>query len=131
MVITLSKTITFVPEFNGNSELPAGEQVQVILKNLSVAEKERIRNKVRPKVRYDKDGSIQGMEMELGADKDSLLSCMVQRIDNLTVKDSSGKASPVTTIAQLRSSPMELHGLLEEIYSKCTSIMNEEFQQKN
>lgn len=131
MVITLSKTITFVPEFNGNAELPAGEQVQVILKNLSVAEKERIRNKVRPKVRYDKDGSIQGMEMELGADKDALLNGMVQRIDNLTVEDSSGKASPVTTISQLRSSPMELHGLLEEIYAKCTAIMNEEFQQKN
>lgn len=131
MVITLSKTITFVPEFNGNAELPAGEQVQVILKNLSVAEKERIRNKVRPKVRCDKDGSIQGMEMELGADKDALLNGMVQRIDNLTVEDSTGKASPVTTIAQLRSAPMELHGLLEEIYKKCSSIMNEEFQQKN
>lgn len=131
MTITLSKTITFVPEFNGNAELPPGEQVQVILKNLSVAEKERIRNKVRPKVRYDKDGSIQGMEMELGADKDSLLSGMVQRIDNLAVEDSAGKNTPITNIAQLRSSPMELHGLLEEIYTKCTSIMNEEFQQKN
>lgn len=131
MVITLSKTIIFVPEFNGNSELPAGEQVQVILKNLSVAEKERIRNKVRPKVRYDKDGSIQGMEMELGADKDSLLSCMVQRIENLAVEDSAGKNTPITNIAQLRSAPMELHGLLEEIYQKCSSIMNETFDQKN
>lgn len=131
MIVTLSKTITFVPDFNGNGELPAGEQVVVTLKNLSVAEKERIRNKIRPKVHYDKDGSVQGMDMELGADKDALLSGMVQRIENLVVEDSSGKSTPVTNIAQLRSAPMELHGLLEEIYRKCSSIMNEAFDQKN
>lgn len=131
MVVTLSKTITFIPDFNGNAELPADEQIIVTLKNLSVAEKERIRNKIRPKVHYDKDGSVQGMDMELGADKDALLSGMVQRIDNLTVEDSAGKSTPITNIAQLRSAPMELHGLLDEIYQKCSSIMNETFDQKN
>ncbi len=131
MTVTLSKNFDFIPEFNGNRELDPSEQVRVVLKNLSVAEKERIRNRIRPKVRYDKDGSVQGMEMELGADKDVLLSSMVQRIENLSVEDPSGKSSPVTNIAQLRGAPMELHGLLEEIYQKCSSIMNEEFDQKN
>lgn len=131
MTVTLTKTITFIPEFNGNAELPFADQIVVTLKNLSVAEKERIRNKIRPKVHYDKDGSVQGMDMELGADKDALLSGMVQRIDNLTVEDPTGKSTPITNIAQLRSAPMELHGLSEEIYQKCSSIMNETFDQKN
>lgn len=131
MIVTLSKTITFIPEFNRNAELPADEQIIVTLKNLSVSEKERIRNKNRPKLHLDKDGALQGMDMEFAADKDALLSAMVQRIDNLTVEDPTGKSTPITNIAQLRSAPMELHGLLDEIYQKCTSIMNETFDQKN
>lgn len=131
MVITLSKTRTFIPEFNGNGDLAAGEQIQVTLKNLSVAEKERIRSKIRPNIRYDKDGNMQGMEMPFGADRDALLKAMVTRIDNLSWEDSSGKSNPVTTLQQLKEGPMELHGLLEEIYLKCSEIMNEEFQQKN
>lgn len=131
MVITLSKTRTFIPEFNGNGDLDAGEQIQVTLKNLSVAEKERIRSKIRPNIRYDKDGNMQGMEMPFGADRDALLKAMVTRIDNLSWEDASGKSNPVTTLQQLKEGPMELHGLLEEIYLKCSEIMNEEFQQKN
>lgn len=131
MVITLSKTRTFIPEFNGNVELDPAEQIQVTLKNLSVAEKERIRSKIRPNIRYDKDGNMQGMEMPFGADRDALLKAMVTRIDNLSWEDPSGKSNPVTTLQQLKEGPMELHGLLEEIYLKCSEIMNEEFQQKN
>lgn len=131
MVITLSQTRTFIPKFNGNGELDPSDQIQVTLKNLSVAEKERIRSKIRPNIRYDKDGNMQGMEMPFGADRDALLSGMVTRIDNLSWEDSSGKVTPITNLKQLKDGPMALHDLLEEIYLKCSEIMNEEFQQKN
>lgn len=131
MTITLSKNLDFIPEFNGNRELEPSEQIRVVLKNLGVGEKETIRSQSRPTVKYDKNGNVQTMELPLGAEKDLLLRKMMVRIENLSWQDSTGTAHPVSSFAQLKDAPMELHGLLDEIYTHCSQLLNEEFSQKN
>lgn len=131
MTITLSRNLDFIPEFNGNRELEPSEQIRVVLKNLGVGEKETIRAQSRPTVKYDKNGNVQTMELPLGAEKDLLLRKMLVRIENLSWQDSNGTAHPVSSFAQLKDAPMELHELMDEIYTHCSQLLNEEFSQKN
>jgi len=124
MIISIADRIDYVPEWNGNRDLPAAEQVKISYKTPTVA----IKEKVNPRVfEFDGTGSVTG---KMVIDRRLVLDSMVTSIQNLGYADSKGEHK-VATVDQLFKSPAEFDPLIEELYGFLQERLNEKVNEKN
>ena len=133
MVIELSLSKDYIPEWNGNKDLPAGEQIVVSHKAPSMALYQALMPKPALKMVTNLEGQITGGETEYVIDNAKLVEAMVTGIKNLDIKVNGGSAISFTTArALLRDAPPELSGLVDEIGTYLqTTLANKVVDAKN
>ena len=131
MNLVCEKEIEFIPEFNGNKECEAGEQVVVIIKNPTLAMKDKIAARPETKARADTKGNVEGIDIILKEDDLGYVRTMVSRINNLSY--TVGREQKfITQPADLISAPINFQPLLTEIIAKCKEVMKaSEVNEKN
>jgi len=131
MRVTVSKTISFIPEFNGNRSLPATDQIVVKLKNPTIAIKERCRDQSETTARADPQGRIDHIDIQLRTDENTILREMVDSISGCEYDDGE-KTAAITNAKTLNEAPVDFSPLREEIVKKCKEILEKsEVNEKN
>ncbi|MDR2134852.1 MAG: hypothetical protein LBP27_07060 [Treponema sp.] len=127
MEITVSKTRTFVPEWNGNKKLPEDEQIVVTYPALNISLRKQIIGRNTIRFEYDKDGNPTGGSGEMSLfDKEAAIRKIKPVITNLKI---DGKQ--VISAEDLLAAPVELYGLVEEIGSHFQDEFKKESPEKN
>ncbi len=124
MNISVSLAKEYVPEFNGNRELPALEQIRISHKAPSLKIKENIFPK---KYQYDASGEMHG-SFEL--DRPGMLKNFIIAIKNLSWDD-EGVSYSVKTVEELLKAPPAFEPLLDELYSYFQDLLNGSVNEKN
>lgn len=131
MVIQVSKTKTFIPKFNGNESLPQNEQITVILKNPTVAMREKLIPPPQMVGRTGANGTTDGVEYQIFTpDKKRILMEMVQQITNCAYEE-NGAEKPISNTTELLNAPSEFNGLVDELYQKCSAELQKTIPEKN
>lgn len=131
MVIQVTKTKTFIPKFNGNESLPQNEQVTVILKNPTVAMREKLIPPPQMVGRTGANGTADGVEYQIFTpDKKRILMEMVQQITNCAYEE-NGVEKPISNTTELLNAPSEFNGLVDELYQKCSAELQKTIPEKN
>lgn len=124
MIISIAEKNEYIPEWNGNRELSAGEQIKITHKSPTVSIKERVNPRVFD---VDSDGKVSG---QMVIDRRKVLVAMVTSIANLGYSDSS-KEHKIATVDQLFSAPAVFDPLIEEIYGYLQELLNDKVDEKN
>jgi len=123
MVVSTSQTRSFTPEWMGNKDLPAVEQIKVTHKATTIKLKEALF--VR---QYDfaQDGQNKGMNasMSVKVDRPNVLTQFGVTVENLEYTDEDGNKKKIVTAQQLLDAPIEFDGLVEEIYTYLNELAN-------
>lgn len=132
MKVTVNTALNrvFTPEWNGNKELPPGEQVTVSYKAPTIAMKERLFER---KFDFTKSTSGDGMDagMSVIVDRKKVINELTTAINGLVV-DVDGKDIKIATTAQLFEAGVELDGLVEELYTFYNDLINQKgVEEKN
>lgn len=131
MVITVSKTKNFIPEFNGNKELPTNEQIVVVLKNPSVAMREKLIPPPQMVGKTGTNGNTESMEYKLFTpDKKRILVEMVSQVLNCAYEE-NGTERTINNAMELLNAPSEFNGLVDELYQKCSEELQKSVPEKN
>lgn len=88
----------FVPEWNGNNELPEDEQIKVIHRFLKPGEREKFLY-MKP-IKFHVGDEVNDKEMEYVQDSSGMTKALVKRIENLTLVV-NGKEKVIDTAAKL------------------------------
>lgn len=131
MVLTVSKTLSFVPEFNGNKELAEADRIVVHYKNPTFQMKEKIKGKSETVARADVNGKIEGIDISLKTDEVAILREMLIRIDGLSYRDEKGVEVEIKDAAQLIVAPVEFTELIDEIVKEFEKVLNKKVPEKN
>ena len=124
MVIELSLSKDFVPEWNGNMELPPGEQIVISHKAPTMQLYQSLMPKPALKMVTNLEGTITGGESEYTIDNAKLVAEMVTLIKNLEVSI-DGTVTPVTTARQLlKDAPAVVSGLVDEIGAYLQNLLS-------
>lgn len=125
MVINLEVSRKFVPEWNGNKSLVAGEQIEITHKAPTLALVNRLIPKPSLKMMMGKDGQMEGGESEIIMDNTKIVREMVTEIRNLSISV-DGKARKIVTAADLfgEDIPAVLSGLVDEIGAYLQGVLN-------
>jgi len=127
-ILSVSSNRIFVPEFDGNKDLPSGEQIRVKYKTPTISMKE----KLFPRQIDYIDGKAQ---ISIAIDRVKLLKELVTGIENLSYafEDADGKTEEkkIVTVEQLFSASVEFDGLVEEIFTYLNEILNGKVNEKN
>ena len=131
MVITVTKTKQFEPEFNGNRDLPAEERIVVKYKNPTVALRERLVAKPEVKSHADVDGKLDGLDIKMGEiNKKLALSEMLISILGCEYEDENGKHT-INNAKELMEAPSEFNALVDEIVKKFEEELSKSINEKN
>ena len=131
MVIQVSKTKTFIPKFNDNESLPQTEQVTVILKNPTVAMREKLIPPPQMVGRTGANCTTDCVEYQIFTpDKKRILMEMVQLITNCAYEE-NGVEKPISNTTELLNAPSEFNGLVDELYQKCSAELQKTIPEKN
>lgn len=79
MKLTISKTRTFIPEFNGNKDCSPTEQIEVTIKNPTIAIKDKVFSRPETVARADANGRVEGIDISLKTDDVAVLRAMVEK----------------------------------------------------
>ena len=123
MVIELSLSKDYIPEWNGNKDLPVGEQIVVSYKAPSMALYQALMPKPALKMVTNLEGQITGGETEYVIDNAKLVEAMVTGIKNLDIKINGATTSFTTARALLKDAPSVLSGLVDEIGTFLQNIL--------
>lgn len=125
MVINLEVSRKFVPEWNGNKSLPAGEQIEVTHKAPTLALVNRLIPKPSLKMIMGREGQMEGGESEIIMDNTKIVREMVTEIRNLTL-NVDGKSRKIVSAADLFAEdvPAVLSGLVDELGSYLQGVLN-------
>jgi len=124
MNITVQQKREYIPEFNGNRELPAVEQVKVLHRAATIKIKEALFPK---KYEYDSNGEMKG-SFEL--DRSGMMLKFITDIKNFSYEE-DGVSYKIKTAAQLIDAPSEFEELLDELYSYFQELLNKKVDEKN
>jgi hypothetical protein len=109
-IIEVSQSERFIPEWNGNRDREAADQIAVEIEFPTVAEMNELKA-----IKYgtSRDGSDQ---FTFWLDRKRILERFVRKVANVSVKDKATKEErAITTGVELAHAPKELSGLAEEI----------------
>jgi len=112
MRIVLQKTRTFIPTFNRNKELPEKEQIIVEYQKPNARQRRTLRKNL-----YQSDGEGQSIKFEIFTDIDGTIREIPCKIKRFFVEE-DGKASEITSLAQLVEIEGEAVGLFTEILNE-------------
>ena len=132
MKLTISKTRLFIPEFNGNKDCSPTEQIEVTIKNPTIAIKDKVFSRPETVARADANGRVEGIDISLKTDDVAVLRAMVEKITNLSYEDDDGKEIKIVSVADLLAAPIQFAPLMNEILAECNKALNEsEINEKN
>ena len=132
MVITISKERTFVPEFNGNKNLPACDQIVVKYKAPTITIKSRCRSKPQSKAIADSNGKIKNMEIVVERDEQQTLVELVNSIHGASYQDDKGNTVNIANARDLINAPIEFEPLMREIVEHLDKELDKaEIDEKN
>lgn len=131
MVIQVSKTKTYIPEFNGNQDLAQTDQISVVIKNPSVAMREKLIPRPQTKGHASTSGQTDGVEIILlQPDKKRILQEMVQSIQNCAYEE-NGVEKAINNAIELLNAPAEFNGLVDELFEECQKELQKTVPEKN
>lgn len=132
MVLTISKERTFIPEFNGNKDLPACDQIVVKYKAPTITIKSRCRSRPQSKAIADSNGKIKNMEISVDRDEQQTLVEMLSSIHGASYQDDKGNVVHITNARDLINAPIEFEPLMREIVAKFDNELDKaEIDEKN
>lgn len=130
MVIQVSKTKNYIPEFNGNKDLPSNEQIVVVLKNPTVAMREKLIPRPQMKGRST-NGMSDGIEFEFQSpNKKQVLQEMVNTISGCACEE-NGVEKNICNVNDLLNAPAEFNGLVDELFDVCQKELQKTVPEKN
>jgi hypothetical protein len=124
MNLEISKEGVFIPEFNGNKNLPSTDQITVRYKTPTVTIKNRCRKKPHAKGIASTDGNIERMEITLEKDETTTVKEMLVSISGCSYSEKGGKAVPIVSAQDLFNAPINFEPLLKEIVAEFDNILN-------
>ncbi len=130
MKFDLDNKKTFIPEFNGNKSLPPEEQISVIYKVPTAAQKKSLKPRPDVKFQYTKDGQVSGGEVMIKADQKPIIDTLLIRICGLTVNDEKGPRA-VATATDLYKLPVTFMPLIDEIGDFLEEELEKKLPEKN
>ncbi len=123
---------TFIPEWNGNQELSAEDQIVFIYKTPTMQIRKKIATKTSVKFTYDRDGNPTGGTGEVDMDDEA----PVRSIQNLVIQNleyslEDGKTKSIRSSEDLLTAPAVFHGLVSEFAEHLREKAREEVPEKN
>ena len=127
MVINVKKSDIYIPEWNDNRDLPEAEQIKFHHRFLTTAEREQFvywknytegeMSKLATMVgdNFDFDDYVENNKREWVQDKEGIARKIITKIENLVIKDESGKEETLDTIEKFYSAPDAFASLRAEI----------------
>ena len=125
MVINVKKEDIFIPQWNGNQDLPEAEQIKIYHRFLTTAERERyiyLKNYTEgsaAKLLAAKDDEITDVFLEYGRefiqDSKGIALAIITKIENLSIDYGDGQEEAVGTIEKFYSLPDAFPALRAEI----------------
>jgi hypothetical protein len=130
MKILVESKRTFIPFFNGNRDLPEGEQIVVTYKVPDLALKSRLKPKPKMKFNFANDGRTTGGETEVSIDQMAVVAGMLISIKGAFYENDKGEQK-ITNATELRACPLEYEPLVEELYNEFTKELDRVVDEKN
>lgn len=131
MVIEIKENETFVPEWNGNKELPPDQQVVIAYKTPNVSARKRILQKSTIHFNYDKDGNPTGGSGEIANDPEA----SVRAVENVVISNleytKNGKTVGIRTNMDLLVAPAAFYGLIKEFADHLVDEARKDVPEKN
>jgi hypothetical protein len=132
MNLEISKEGVFIPEFNGNKNLPVTDQITVRYKTPSITIKNRCRKKPQAKGISSADGNLEHMEIVVERDDISTLKEMLVLISNCSYSGNDGKNQIISNAQDLLNAPIAFEPLLKEIVAEFDRLLDHsEINEKN
>lgn len=114
MLLEISNEDVFVPEFNGNRDLPEDEQIKVYLNMPTKSIQAAVKPDNKLRMEFDKDGNPTGGFVEAEVREEIMFRKMIRSIDNCAYK-SNGKVVHVREAKDLAGVPVQYSPLVDEI----------------
>jgi len=139
MVLSVSAVREFIPEFNGNKDLPSSEQIRITHDAPTMA----IKEKVMPRAfDFDKDGEV---STHVEIDRKRIFKAFNVKLINVAyTKDVSADVGSAARIAgdgkaivkvqtpeDLFNAPVEFDPLIDETYQYLQNLLNTKVDEKN
>ena len=132
MLLEITKEKTYVPEFNGNRKLPAGEQISVIYRAATVATKAKIDGFLERKSKFDASGKFIGVDIIPKDLSKPLAEELLVEIKNASYKDTAaGAIVDIKTAQDLMNAPVEFEKLKKEIIGVLDKEVYRKLDEKN
>lgn len=131
MLVKISKSLTYVPEFNGNKKADPADQIIVHYKNPTYSLKEKIKGQAETKARADVNGNIQGIDISFKSNDIATLRGLLERIDNCQFEDENGTVKTISNVQELLDAPVEFAPLVEELIEEFNKTLNKKVEEKN
>lgn len=124
MIIEVKKENTFIPEWNGNRNESEDEQIKIVYRYPTVAEKERFLY-TKP-IKISEGGAS---EIEMVQDSQGLAKAIIKRVDNLTlwVDDKEKKIKTATDLYSVEGVPGALVREIEMHLVNASPEVREDF----
>ena len=125
--IALSRV--FIPKWRENDKADSGDQIKIHYRPVTVS----IKEKIMPRdfsFEPDANGTMKP-SMSIRIDRRKYLDELVTKIENLGYVSDDGIEIKVATVAQLFSGPVELDGLIDEIYAFLNELITSRIDEKN
>ena len=125
--IALSRV--FIPKWRENDKADSGDQIKIHYRPVTVS----IKEKIMPRdfsFEPDANGTMKP-SMSIRIDRRKYLDELVTKIENLGYISDDGIEIKVATVAQLFSGPVELDGLIDEIYAFLNELITSRIDEKN
>jgi hypothetical protein len=132
MNLEISKEGVFIPEFNGNKNLPVTDQIMVRYKIPTVTIKNRCRKKPQAKGIASTNGNIDHMEITVEKDETTTVKEMLVSISGCSYSEKGGKPVLIISAQDLFNAPIQFESLLKEIVDEFDNILDHsEINEKN
>jgi len=114
MIIDVCKEKVFIPEWNGNKELPDDEQIKVTHRFLKPGEKKKYLYVEPIEYIYQSDGKVDQRKTRFVQDEKNLALALVTKIENYALRI-DGKIVQIDSMQKLYDTPSASSKLSAEI----------------
>lgn len=116
----ISKEKMYIPQFNGNQDLPSSEKIIVKYKAATIDLKNKTISKPVAVGEFDEAGNTKGMKVELKTNDDAYLKNMITEISGLTYQESEdSEVKHIKTASDLLKAPIFYEPLCQELIELC------------